>query len=199
MTGEPRALTQLLQAWTSGDEGAVERLIPAVYGELRVLARAHLRRERPGHTLQTSDLVNEAYIRLVGQKRTHWQTRSHFFGVTAQIMRRILVDRARARGADKRGGDAPPLEPFDDRVVAAPETLAAVDELSEALNDLEQVDARQSQIVTLRFFGGLTHEEIAAALEVSVPTVEREWRAARLWLRQRLALSTNPPHGPRQA
>ena len=124
MTREPRALTQLLQAWTSGDEGAVERLIPEVYGELRVLARAYLRRERPGHTLQTSDLVNEAYIRLVGQKRTRWQNRSHFFGVTAQIMRRILVDRARARRSAKRGGDAPLLEPLDDRFVAAPETLA---------------------------------------------------------------------------
>jgi RNA polymerase sigma-70 factor (ECF subfamily) len=186
MHQEPRVLTQLLQAWSAGEKGAVDRLIPEVYAELRRLARAYLRREPPGQTLQTTALVNEAYIRLVGQRRVEWQNRGHFFGVTAQIMRRILVDRARARRAAKRG-EAPLLEPLDEDRVVALAVSDDVEGLHEALHELEQMDPRQGQIVELRFFGGLTHEEIAAALGISVPTVEREWRTAKMWLRYRMS------------
>ncbi|HEY8548912.1 MAG TPA: sigma-70 family RNA polymerase sigma factor [Vicinamibacterales bacterium] len=186
MQQEPPALTQLLQAWSAGEKGAVDRLIPEVYGELRRLARAYLRREPPGLTLQTTALVNEAYIRLVGQRRVQWQSRGHFFGVTAQIMRRILVDCARARRTAKRGDARLPIPLDEDRAAATP-VRDDVESLNEALQELEQVDPRQGQIVELRFFGGLTHEEIAVALGISVPTVEREWRTAKMWLRYRMS------------
>jgi RNA polymerase sigma-70 factor, ECF subfamily len=185
MPQTPNALTRLLNAWTAGEQGAVDRLIPEVYEELRRLARSYLRRERPGHTLQTTALVNEAYIRLVGQRSPRWRNRGHFFGVTAQIMRRILVDRGRARQAAKRG-DFRLLEPLDEDRVVVPQVSDDVEVLSEALRDLERMDPRQGQIVELRFFGGLTHEEIAVALEISVPTVERDWRTAKLWLHRRM-------------
>lgn len=176
--------TQLLIGWSRGDPKAADRLIPLVYDELRQLARSYLRRERSDHTLQATGLVHEAYLRLVDQTVTSWQNRAHFLGVAAQVMRRILVDHARRHRAEKRGGDWEKLQ-FDDAEVAPDGTrnvnLIALDD---ALKDLAKVDARQSRVVELRFFGGLTTEEVGEVLEISPRTVKREWRMARAWLQR---------------
>ena len=176
----PHALTQLLLEWQGGDETALERLIPLVYRELRQVARQCLRDERRGEALQTTELVNEAYLRLVRSSRVRWRDRTHFFAMAATLMRRVLVDEARKRNFQKRGGDF--LRVTLDDGVAAPEPdidLLAVDE---ALDRLAQYSASKARVVELRFFGGLTIEETAAALGVSIDHVKREWRTARLWL-----------------
>jgi RNA polymerase sigma factor (TIGR02999 family) len=182
----PPDVTGLLRAWNDGQPGALDALMPIVYGELHRLARAKLRGERPDHTLQATALVNEAYVRLVGQTRMRWQNRAQFFGTAAQFMRRILVDHARDRLAVKRGSGAPRVE-LDEAILATDERGIDLLALDAALERLEQLDARQSQLVVLRFFGGLTIDEAAAVLEISPATAKREWVTARIWLRRELA------------
>ncbi len=183
MTLTPHELTQLLAAWGDGDRAALEKLTPLVYEELRRLAHQYMSHERPGHTLQTSALVNEAYLRLIDQKDVHWQNRAHFFGIAAQMMRRILVDHARQRRYAKRGGDARQV-PLDEAMIVSEERAADVVALDEALNSLAEFDPRKSQIVELRFFGGLSIEETAEVLKVSPGTVMREWTLAKAWLKR---------------
>lgn len=177
-TGE---LTQLLLAWSDGDKSALDRLMPLVYQELRRLAHRYMRRERGNHTLQTSALVNEAYLRLIDQTSVRWQNRSQFFAIASQMMRRILVDYARTRGYAKRGGDAIRVS-FDEGTVAAQEQAADLLALNEALNRLAEIDERQSHIVEMRFFGGLSVEETAEALNLSPATIKREWSTAKAFL-----------------
>jgi RNA polymerase sigma factor (TIGR02999 family) len=179
------AVTDLLLAWRAGDGTALDRLTPLVHAELRRLAAHYLRRERAGHTLQPTALVNEAYLRLVDVNRVEWQGRRHFFGVSARIMRRVLVDLARARGYQKRGGDALRVT-LDPALVPAEGRSDDVIEIDDALRALADVDARKAQVVELRFFGGLSIEETAGVLDVSPETVKRDWRLARSWLRRRL-------------
>ncbi|MCM3902481.1 MAG: sigma-70 family RNA polymerase sigma factor [Pyrinomonadaceae bacterium] len=176
-------VTGMLVAWGQGDEAARDALIPLVYDQLRRIARHHLRGERAGHTLQTSELINEAYLKLIEQS-VSWQNRAHFFGIAARLMRQILVDYARARHRLKRGGDRQQisLTAVDD----AQEQVADLLALNEALETLAEVDQHRSRIVELRFFGGLTIEETAQVMGVSTPTVERGWRAARAWLQTEL-------------
>jgi RNA polymerase sigma factor (TIGR02999 family) len=176
-------MTQLLVAWGDGDRAALDRLMPLIYEELRRLAHQYMSRERPGHTLQTSELVNEAYLRLIDQRDVRWQNRAHFFGVAAQMMRRILVDYARRRHYAKRGGDARRV-PLDEAMIVSEERAADVLALDDALKSLAEIDPRQSQIVELRFFGGLSIEETAAVLAVSPGTVMRDWTLAKAWLRR---------------
>ncbi|MBP7569310.1 MAG: sigma-70 family RNA polymerase sigma factor [Acidobacteria bacterium] len=178
-------VTQLLLAWRDGDEGALDRLLPVVYTELHNLAHGRMRAEMPGlATLQTTALIHEAYVRLVDGARVPWQNHSHFYAVCARLMRRILVDRARARRADKRGGDRPiALGDWQGAVPAQDEAVMAV---HEALERLAQADRRKADVVELRYFGGLTVEETADALGVSPETVLRDWKVARLWLQHEL-------------
>jgi len=185
----PRAdITQLLQAWNQGDRGAIEKLVPLVYDELHRLAQRYMADERPEHTLQTTELVNEAYMRLVDSAHANWESRAHFFGVCAQVMRRILVDWARSRQAEKRGGEVPPVQ-LDEAMVAGEERGLDLVALDDALKALTAEDARQGQVVELRFFGGLSIEETAAVLKVSPKTVKRDWNLARGWLRHELRRS----------
>jgi RNA polymerase sigma factor (TIGR02999 family) len=189
--GSPRGrlpsaeITGLLRAWGLGDVRARDRLLPVVYGELRRKAAAYLRRERADHTLQPTALVHEAYLRLVGQERVQWQDRAHFFGIAAQIMRRVLVDHARGRGRAKRFGAAVRVA-LDDQVAAAEPFDCELLLIDAALTELSAIDPRQGQIVELRYFGGLTDEEVAVALGVSRSTVTREWRIAKGWLYRRI-------------
>jgi len=176
----PQDVTRLLVEWSNGDQAALEELMPLVYEELRRLAGRYMRRENQGHTLQTSALVNEAYLRLIDQKKVHWQNRAHFFGVAAQLMRRILVDHARSRARAKRGGGAQMVSLAEQ--AATPKEIADVIALDNALKDLAKIDPRKSQIVEMKFFGGLTNEEVAEVLKVTSRTVEREWRKAKAWL-----------------
>ncbi len=178
-------VTQLLVAWSDGDQAALERLTPLVYRELHRLAEGYMHRERPGHLLQTTALVNEAYLRLINWKNVCWQNRAHFFGVAAQMMRRILVDFARARQQDKHGGALRQVS-FDEADVAPVEQSAEFIALDEALERLAAIDPRRSRIVELRFFGGLSEEETAVVLKVSPRTVRREWSLARAWLHREL-------------
>ena len=175
-------VTQLLVAWSNGDKAALDRLMPLVYTELRRLARHYMSRERPGHTLQTTALVNEAYLRLVEQEGMRWENRAHFFGIAAHLMRQILVDHARSRQAAKRGGAQVRLSLGEvDRIASRPDVdLIALDE---ALGRLEAIDPQKSRIVELRYFGGLGIEETAEVIGVSPATVKREWSMARAWLR----------------
>jgi RNA polymerase sigma-70 factor (ECF subfamily) len=173
-------VSRLLRAWSRGDSGALERLTPIVYGELRRLARRHLRGERNGHSLQATALVNEAYVRLTDFTQVEWQNRAHFFAVSAQVMRRILVDHARRRNAKRGRGHA--HVSLDEAVVVAPEPSLDLVALDDALQALARVDARKAQVVEMRFFGGLSVEESAEVLEVSPVTVMRDWRAAKAWL-----------------
>ena len=177
-------VTQLLQAWRDGDQAALDALLPLIYDELHRQARHYLRRERPGHTLQTSALINEAYLRLVDQ-RVPWRNRGHFFGVAAQLMRRILVDHARTQQRAKRGGEEQclTLDAVAEMPAAQATDLVALDD---ALNTLAAQDPEQSRIVELRYFGGLTIAETAEVLGISHATVEREWALARAWLRLEL-------------
>jgi RNA polymerase sigma factor (TIGR02999 family) len=174
-------VTQLLLAWSEGDQAALEQLVPIVYDELRRLARRYMVRERGGHTLQTTALVNEVYLRMVDIKGVQWQNRAHFFAVSAQLMRRILVDFARSRGYQKRGGGARKVS-FDEAPDISVERPADLIALDDALNSLAKVDERKSQVVELRFFGGLSVNETAHVLEVSPDTVMRDWKMAKVWL-----------------
>jgi RNA polymerase sigma factor (TIGR02999 family) len=181
-------VTRLLQAWSDGDKAAAEPLMDAVYGELRRLARAYLRRERGDHSLPATGLVHEAYLRLVDQNRARWQNRAHFFAVASQIMRRLLVDHARARSASKRGsGLTVSLDDADvDVGGAVPELQPDVIALDRALEKLAGIDARHARLVELRFFGGLTVDEAATVLDVAAITVKRDWALARTWLYREL-------------
>jgi len=181
-----QSVTQMLLAWGAGDEAARDALIPMVYDQLHRLARQHLRRERDGHSLQTTALINEAYLKLAEQPIS-WQSRNHFFGIAARLMRQILIDHARARQRLKRGAN-PHLVSLSAAAVA-PEQSADLLALNDALETLSEVDPQRSEIVELRFFGGLTIEETAQVMCVSTPTVERGWRAARAWLQTELALN----------
>jgi len=178
-------VSQLLIEWGRGDQEALDRLMPLVYDELRRLASRHLRRERPDHTLQTTALVHEAYLALVGQRQANWQNRAQFFAIAAQLMRRILVDYARSQQAAKRGGDY--LKVSLDEAAALPDKKSAdLLALDEALDRLANLDPQQSRVVELRIFGGLSVEETAEALGISPRTVKREWSMARAWLHQQL-------------
>jgi RNA polymerase sigma factor (TIGR02999 family) len=190
-SGEPAAddITKLLRAWSGGDQTALERLTPIVYGELHRLARRYMKQERPGHSLQTTALVNEAYTRLVDYKRMQWQDRAHFFAVSAQLMRRILVECARRHNL-KRGGAVPHVSLEEVAVVGGdkdPDSGFDFAALDDALNALAQIDPRKVQVVEMRFFGGLSIEETAEVLKISTVTVKRDWRAARTWLYRELS------------
>ncbi len=185
MASSSHEVTQLLRAWSNGDKAALARLAPLVEAELHRLAESFLRRERPGHTLQTTALVNEAYLRLIDDTVIEWQNRAHFYGIAAQMMRRILVDHARRRRKLKRGGDRLRVSLSEAEPVAG-EPTADIIELDEALSSLSQFDERKSQIVELKFFGGLGEEAIAEVLKISLRTVQREWNLARAWLYQEL-------------
>ena len=178
-------ITRLLRAWGDGDEGALEKLTPLVYGELHQVAQRYMAHEAPGHTLQTTALINEVYLRLVNFREMNWQNRAHFFAVCAKLMRRILTDFARARRYVKRGGDAPHIA-LDEACMASQDPRADFVALDDALNRLGAVDLRKSQVVGLRFFGGLSVEETAEVLKLSSDTVQREWKMAKLWLMRQL-------------
>jgi len=181
-------VTQLLALWSRGDAVARDALIPLVYDELHRLAKHFLSRQRPGHTLQSTALVHEAYLRLVGPSPVHFADRAHFFAVAARVMRHILVDHARMRGAARRGGDSLTMV-LDEAVAMSPEREVNVVALDDALNQLATLDARQATIVEMRFFGGLSIEETATALDLSPATVKRDWVVAKTWIRQ--CLETN--------
>lgn len=186
MTGQPQhEVTGLLQAWRSGDQVALDTLLPLVYAELHRLAHFYLARERPGHTLQTSALVNEAYVRLIDANRVDWRGRAHFFAVAARIMRQVLMQNARLRHAHKRGGSAVRVE-FNEAFIPSPERDADLIALDDALNGLERSDPREAKVVELRFFGGLSEEETAHVLGISDRTVRREWDHAKVWLLREL-------------
>ena len=185
MTSSPYQITQLLKAWSNGDGNARDQVMLLVYEELHRMAHRHMRKERPGHTLQTSALVHEAYVRLIDQTDVEWQNRAHFYGIAAQMMRRILVDHARSRQYAKRGGDAHAVS-LDEGAIVSEERTAEVIALDEALAGLAVVDQRKSQIVELRFFGGLSIEETAGVLAVSPGTVMRDWTLAKAWLRREM-------------
>jgi RNA polymerase sigma factor (TIGR02999 family) len=184
-TPSPGAVTELLRAWSDGDEGALERLLPLVEAELRRLARGYMGRERPDHTLQVTALVNEAFLRLTDARRLRWQDRAHFLGISARLMRRVLVDHARARGYRKRGGGAQRVT-LTEGLVVSPEPALDLVALDRALETLAAADGRKSRVIELRFFGGLSVEETAEVLNVSADTVKRDWRLARLWLLREL-------------
>jgi RNA polymerase sigma factor (TIGR02999 family) len=177
--------TALLLAWGRGEDEAFDLLMPLVHDELRRIARRYMGRELPGHTLQATALVNEAYLRLIDLKKVRWQNRAHFFAMSAQLMRHILVDFARARGNQKRGGGSPMVS-LDEALVSIPEAGRDLVALDDALRALEAIHPRKSQVVELRFFGGLSLEETAEALRMSVDTVKRDWRFAKLWLLREL-------------
>jgi len=185
MESSGHEVTQLLKAWSEGDSAALEKLVPVVYQELRRMARRYMARERPGHTLQATALVHEAYVRLVDSDHAGFENRAHFFAVCAQVMRRILVDWARSRQAQKRGGELEPLE-LDEALVVGEERGRDLVALDDALKALTVQDARKGQVVELRFFGGLSVEETAAALGISPETVMRDWKLAQSWLRREL-------------
>lgn len=185
-------ITLLLRNWSGGDEQAVEQLVPLVYGELHRMARRYMSTEKPGHTLQATALVNEAYLRLVHGSQADWQNRTHFFAVCAQVMRRILVDWARARLTQKRGSDQTALE-LNEAIAIPAKSGSDLVAIDDALKALALVDARKSQIVEMRFFGGLSAQETAAVLKVSEETIHRDWRLAKSWLRREL--SKGQAHG----
>jgi RNA polymerase sigma factor (TIGR02999 family) len=181
----PDDVTQLLVAWSNGDEAARDQLIPLVYEELHRLAHQYMNHERPGHTLQTSALVNEAFVRLVDQRNVHWQNRAHFFGIAAQMMRRILVDYARTRQAEKRGGNVVVIT-LNEELIVSDEQNDEVVALDDALKRLVQLDQRKCQIVELRFFAGLSIEETAEVIGLSPGSIMREWTLAKAWLRKEI-------------
>jgi RNA polymerase sigma factor (TIGR02999 family) len=184
-TTDSEDVTRLLQDWSRGDMSAFDRLIPKVVADLRQMAYRHFQREPDGHTLQPTALVNEVYLRLLKQRQVHWENRAQFFSFAGLLMRRILVDSAKARKAERRGGGAIEV-PLDDALKLADLRNVDLEALDEALRQLEAMDRRLAQIVDLRFFVGLTNEQIAEALEISVSTVKREWQTAKAWLHQAL-------------
>jgi RNA polymerase sigma-70 factor (ECF subfamily) len=181
----PPGVTELLRAWSDGDDDALERLLPLVEAELRRLARAYMGRERREHTLQTTALMNEAFLRLTDARRVRWKDRAHFLGISARLMRRVLVDHARHRGYQKRGGGVQRVT-LDEALVMSPDPALDVVALDRALDALAKVDPRKSRTIELRFFGGLSVEETAEVLHVSPDTVKRDWRLAKLWLLREL-------------
>ncbi len=186
MTQDPHEVTQLLIQWSNGDKAALNKLMPLIYDELRRLARHYMSRERPGHTLQTTALVNEAYVRLVNRKGVHWQNRAHFFAIAAQLMRSILVDHARSHAYAKRGGGARKIA-LDEALAVSQQRAADIVALDDALKRLAEIDPEQSRIVELKFFGGLTIEETAEVLGLSPATIKREWSTAKAWLYHELS------------
>jgi RNA polymerase sigma factor (TIGR02999 family) len=188
MPAIPQEITQLLMNWSQGDRAALDQLVPLVYPELRRLAKRHMGRENPDHTLQTSALINEAYLKLVDQQGVEWQNRAHFFAMAAQVMRHILVDHARTRNYAKRGGGAPKVA-LDEATTLTERRAAELIALDDALRGLAKLDERRSQIIELRFFGGLSLDETAEVMNISPSTVQREWRAAKAWLHHTM---TNP-------
>jgi RNA polymerase sigma factor (TIGR02999 family) len=191
----PSDVTGLLQAWSDGDLHARDRLVPIVYAELRRRAAVHLRRERADHTLQPTALVHEAYLRLVNQDRAQWRNRAQFFAVASEIMRRILVDRARARRMAKRSGRWERVSLVEDAAVTSPHEVDVLD-LDLALTELAAFDARKARVAELRFFGGLSLEDLADVLDTSRATTMRDWQAARAWLFKRLNRGRESPAGP---
>jgi RNA polymerase sigma-70 factor, ECF subfamily len=185
-------VTELLLAWGSGDPEAMHQLAPMVYRELHRLAHIHMSKERDGHTLQTSALVNEAYVKLIDVRRIRWQNRGHFFAMAGRLMRRILVDFARRRGYQKRGGAAEHVD-FDENLRISSSPSHDLVRIDDALNALASVDGRKVQVVEMRFFAGLEVREIAAALNVSPETVRRDWRLAKAWLRRAIQKGGPPP------
>jgi RNA polymerase sigma factor (TIGR02999 family) len=187
VTQPPRQheITELLAEWRDGNQSALDELYPLVYNELHRLARRYMSRERKGHTLQTTALINEAYVRLVDQKNVQWANRSHFFAISAQIMRRILIDHARRHAYAKRGGGARQVS-LEEAATVTPDQSLELIRLDEALKSLAERDPRRGQVVELRYFGGLSNEEIADVLKVSENTVTRDWNMARAWLYQQL-------------
>ncbi len=185
MTSSPQQVTELLHDWRNGDRQALDELMPLVYEELRRIAHRYMRRERPGQSMQTTALVNEAYLRLVGSAPAEWQDRAHFFAISATVMRHLLVDRARARQYEKRGGGARQVS-LDEAAVVSPAQDLDLLALDEALDKLAEVDERKSRLVELRYFGGLSAEETAEVLGVSEITVKREWLKAKAWLYREL-------------
>ena len=177
----PHEVTQLLIDWSNGSQDAVEHLFPLVYEELRRLAHRYMRRERPGHTLQTTAVVHEAYLRLIDQNHVQWQNRAHFFAIAAQMMRRILITHAQSHAYTKRGGGALKVS-LDEAAILSPARAGELIALDEALKSLAVIDVRRSQVVELRFFGGLSNEEIAEVLKISPNTVTRDWNVAKAWL-----------------
>ena len=193
--GKSAEITRLLKAWGRGDSAALDRLTPLVYEQLHRMARRYMRNERPGHTLQATALVNEAFLRLVDTRDLAWTDRTHFFAVCARVMRRILMDAARSRAAVKRGGQADRAEHstainLDDLPARGTEMSAQVCALDEALDTLARIDPRRAQVIELRFFGGLTVEETGQVLQISPQTVMRDWRLARAWLARELSPSS---------
>lgn len=184
-TLSPIDVTRLLHEWRHGDKAAFDRLMPLVYDEMRRIAHRYMQKEHDGHTLQTTALINEAYVRLVGQQEIEWQNRAHFFAVTAQVMRRVLIDHARRLHYAKRGGGAQHVG-LDDADAMTTKRADELVELDEALYELANLDPRKGRVVELRYFGGLSLEETADVLEVSPMTVRRDWRAAKAWLFRRL-------------
>jgi RNA polymerase sigma factor (TIGR02999 family) len=191
VSAPPQQVTQLLKQWQEGSNEALEALIPLVYKELKRLAASYLRRERPDHTLQSAALVNEAYLRLVDQNQTRWQNKAHFYGIAAQMMRRILADHARSHNAAKRGAGMPELE-LDEAVAQAQTRSVDLVGLEEALQKLEKLDPQQGRIVELRFFSGLSIEDTANVLAISPATVKRDWAAARAWLFREVGTRPKP-------
>jgi len=185
----PAEITRLLIDWRGGDQAALEQLIPLVHEELRRLARRHMAHERVGHTLQATALVNEAFVRLIDVRQVKWQDRAHFFAMSSRLMRRILVDFARSKGYQKRGGGAQKVS-FDEALVVATEPGQDLVALDDALTALAAFDGRKAQVVEMRFFGGLSVEETAEALNVSVDTVMRDWKLAKAWLLRELKQSS---------
>jgi RNA polymerase sigma factor (TIGR02999 family) len=187
----PSEVTLLLQGWRNGDRNALDALLPLVYEELRRLAHFQLQRERQDHTLQTAALVHEAYLRLIGLNPPHWESRTHFFAIAAQLMRQILVDYARRHVAVKRGGGACKLS-LEEATLVSKQKDVDVLSLDDALKALAKIDPRQSRVVELRFFAGLSLEEISEALEIAPATVQRDWTAARAWLHREISRSSRP-------
>jgi RNA polymerase sigma factor (TIGR02999 family) len=177
----PHRVTQLLQQWSSGDNAALAELTPLIYEELRGLAHHYMDRERPGHTLQTTALVNEAYLRLADQTNSNWQSRAHFFAVAARAMRHILVNYAKSNQAQKRGGGAARIE-LDEAAILSPEQSKEIVDLHEALERLATLNSRKARVVELKYFGGLNHDEIAEVMKISTVTVRRDWMFAKTWL-----------------
>jgi RNA polymerase sigma-70 factor, ECF subfamily len=188
---DSRDVTVLLHAWRRGEEHALDKLMPLIYGELRQIAHRFMAREQPGHTLQTTAIVNEAYLRLIDASQIEWKDRAHFFGVSANMMRRVLVEFARSRGREKRGGDIRKVE-IDEAVLNLPRQETDLVALDDALNALAKIDSRKAKVIELRFFGGLSLEETAEVLSVSPDTVRRDWRLARAWLIREMKSGADP-------
>ena len=186
----PQNITDLLQEWERGDQSALEKLVPLVEAELRRIARGYMRHEKPGHILQTTALINEAYMKLIGQARVHWQSRSHFYAIAAQCMRRVLMDYAKSRQRAKRGGDPHQVELSEAMTMSQAQSEELL-ELDEALQKLAQDDHRKVKVVELRYFCGYSVKETAALLNVSDVTVARDWRLARSWLRREIFRARN--------